>query len=346
MAELVPGVYSTELTMQHGRIWTKRPRVGRDGLLTILGNRRARRNSATRVAFTATAFNARGDAFAAADRRGAVFVFHVALNRYACLKEAKLGAPAYSLDFVRFRPSFNSIVLGLGDARHTVLCLNGESGRAEKTLSGQHHHPVVSVSSHPTRALLLSTSSEAVILWDSDTWSKLHALSGPGGLAVVAARFLVDGERIGVLFRDDAVLMWSTDSFGLLSRLTLPPHEGRANLRCFAATRDGSLVVAGGSNAMLYLWDAASEVVVRVAELPPSASVALQLEFIADSHELLILSDDGRLLSVLFTPTGGCAIQLELAPPACAFTGGCVCVCVRVCACVCVCVCVGVCVCV
>ena len=144
--ERVPGVYTTELTMQpHGRIWTQKPKVGRDGLLTVIGNRRARQNAATRVAFTCVAFNARGDTFAAADKRGAVFLFCVPTNRYTCLKEAKLGSPALSLDFVHHRPSFNTVAVGMGDPRCTVLCLNGESGRAEKTLSGHHAHAVTAV---------------------------------------------------------------------------------------------------------------------------------------------------------------------------------------------------------
>ena len=53
-------------------------------------------------------------------------------------------------------------------------------------------------------------------------------------------------------------------------RYVVPADEGRAGLACFAPT--SSSLVAGGANAMLYLWDLSSEVMGRVAEMPPSVN--------------------------------------------------------------------------
>ena len=53
-------------------------------------------------------------------------------------------------------------------------------------------------------------------------------------------------------------------------RYVVPADEGRAGLACFAPTSES--LVAGGANAMLYLWDLGSEVMGRVAEMPPSAN--------------------------------------------------------------------------
>ena len=54
------------------------------------------------------------------------------------------------------------------------------------------------------------------------------------------------------------------------SRYTVPADEGRAGLACFAPTSES--LVAGGANAMLYLWDLGSAIMGRVAEMPPSAN--------------------------------------------------------------------------
>ena len=277
-----------------------------------------------------------GDTFAAADKRGAVFLFCVPTNRYTCLKEAKLGSPALSLDFVHHRPSFNTVVVGMGDPRCTVLCLNGESGRAEKTLSGHHAHAVTAPSRRTRAGRSCSRGRSGLVLWDAESWAKLHVLSGPGGLAVVAARFVVDGERIAVLFRDDAILVWSAEAFASsrASRCRRARGRGRARaalggggggngggvLRAFAATRDGATFVAGGANAMLYLWDTAAE---RVAASSPSCRRARRRRSRSSTSptraRCSALTDDGRVAALLFTPSG-CAVQLELAPPAVAFT--------------------------
>ena len=146
--------------------------------------------------------------------------------------------------------------------------------------------------------LVATFGAERVVLWNAAaSWEQVQLLGAPGNSSVVAVRLLDD--LVLVLFDDDRILAWCADDFKL--RYQLRVSEGPAGLTCFAAAQ--SLVVAGGRNAMLYFWDTASEVLLRVVELPSSANAAVQVEFLRKSAQVALLGDDGRLL--LLTSTTG-----------------------------------------
>ena len=95
-------------------------------------------------------------------------------------------------------------------------------------------------------------------------------------------------------------------------RYVVPADEGRAGLACFAPT--SSSLVAGGANAMLYLWDLSSEVMGRVAEMPPSVNSVVAVEALHKTDEVAVLGDDGTLLILSFT-LAGCEVVLEIGGP-------------------------------
>lgn len=67
--------YSVVVASSFGRIWTRKPGVQRDGLLTVLqpGGGGPDRGPV----FTAAAFSERADTLATADSAGNVFLFHI-----------------------------------------------------------------------------------------------------------------------------------------------------------------------------------------------------------------------------------------------------------------------------
>ena len=77
-------------------------------------------------------------------------------------------------------------------------------------------------------------------------------------------------------------------------------------------------MVAGGANAMLYKWDVRADEVVSIAELHPSATNVVQLEFVGEGEGALLacLGDDGRIVFLDFTQNDKCKVLIELFPAA------------------------------
>jgi hypothetical protein len=71
--------YTVVVDRKFGRIWTLKPQVQTDGLLTILrGNySQERPGPIVKPQFTAVAFNLKAETLAAADSRGSIFLFHI-----------------------------------------------------------------------------------------------------------------------------------------------------------------------------------------------------------------------------------------------------------------------------
>lgn len=74
-------VYVVELATNFGRIWTSKPSVAPDGLVSVLRNpKRARSGSGGVLAptnFTGVAFSALADTLATVDNYGNLFLFHI-----------------------------------------------------------------------------------------------------------------------------------------------------------------------------------------------------------------------------------------------------------------------------
>lgn len=73
-------VYHLVVASGFGRIWTTRPTIQQDGLLTVLRSSSGRQHKAPgpgRPCFTAVAFSCRAETLATVDNCGNVFLFHI-----------------------------------------------------------------------------------------------------------------------------------------------------------------------------------------------------------------------------------------------------------------------------
>jgi len=130
------------------------------------------------------------------------------------------------------------------------------------------------------------------------------------------------GREVALLFSDSTICMFDADCFAMTRQYILPATEGDVHLTDFDVSIDGKWLVASGRNSMLYLWDMASDVLVLIAEMPPSVASVVQLEFsknFRDPEPLYVLGDDGRVLSLTFNP-GGCVVNFEIVTPNQTFT--------------------------
>lgn len=136
-------VYTLSLRGSHGRIWSRKPQVAADGLLTVIANRLVP-SSIGRVGFTHTAFSPLGDTFISIDERGAIFSFEVLKNRFALVKRG--GPRASAVGFAPRRAG--ELLVGWDDA--SVESYDVSSHLRLNLLKG-HRNSVKSVSFHPHR---------------------------------------------------------------------------------------------------------------------------------------------------------------------------------------------------
>lgn len=312
-----------ELTRSGGRLLTVGTAEAKiDGaLLTVKAGRRSTRQKASGVPFTAVAADGKhAHTLAAGDAAGRVALFDVLRNRYSVWRVPLGGEAIAHLCFVSHGKELvvsaadgSVVVLSVADGSLTARLvetrlnggtLGGYAGGSSAGIpggaGGGDEGAVVPprIVASEEGDVVATFSPLRVVLWNAaDSWQQLQVLGNgkDGGSAGVVAVRLAGGLCL-VLFDSDRILAWEVaDGFSLRFQLSAADDDRTgAGLTCFAAAP--SLVVAGGRNAMVYFWDSASEVLLRVVEMPSSASAVVQLEFLHKSAQVAVLGDDGRLL--------------------------------------------------
>ena len=156
-----------------------------------------------------------------------------------------VGTAVSSMCFSTLRKSELFVACGNGK----VLCFDIDSRRLLKTLSS-HRHPVHTISFHPFKALMTTSSVESLAVWDLKHWKKIRSLGAGSG--VIKSIFTSDGNSLLIAFRDDSIIGWSTDTFEITLRYEVPPRLLPMNITTLVSSPDGKLVIAGGS--VVNLW--------------------------------------------------------------------------------------------
>ena len=272
-----------------GQIFGGRMEARVDGAILQLNASKSRSET---IPYTAVAADAKHDHIvASADGLGRVTIFNLNRNRFTTWRVA--GEAIVALCFVS--PG-KELCASLSDG--TVLCLNvADGGLAARLLdkrqddAGAVNRVSVTTTTDGNGSIVATYNSNCVVVWDAAySWRQVRKLGAPVKSNVVAVRLFDD--LVLVLFNNDCILAWSMEDYNI--RFQLRVSEGSAGLTCFAATEN--LVVAGGSNAMLYFWDTTSEVLLRVVEMPSSCNVVVQVEILSKNAQIAVLGDDGRLL--------------------------------------------------
>jgi hypothetical protein len=241
-------------------------------------------------------FNTRGDALATSDSRGNVYIFRLTKNRYERLQN--VGTAVSSMCFSTLRKSELFVACGNGK----VLCFDIDSRRLLKTLAS-HRHPVHTISFHPFKALMTTSSVESLAVWDLKQWKKIRSLGAGSG--VIKSIFTPDGNALLIAFRDDSVIGWSTVTFEITLRFEVPPRLSPLNITSLASSSDGKLVIAGGKRRELMVWNLASQEPLLSVQLPTSVHQVIDLAFLPDSGSVSVLADDGRVRFVEIRVPGG-----------------------------------------
>lgn len=218
--------------------------------------------------------------------------------------------PATSLTYRP--PSSSTLLTGHSNGSITRI-INGEQTEFRTSV---HQHPVRYISS--SSSIVLSVSQDKAVVWRDDGEKLKVSRSMPGDFRCGRTLSSPNSTEVGLLFSDSSIACYDADCFAMTRQYTLPAVEGDAALSSFDVSPDGKFLVAAGNNAMLYLWDLSSDVLMYIAEMPPSASAVVQLEY-AKSYSsgvplLYVLGDDGRILALAFNPSG-CKVVFEIFSP-------------------------------
>ncbi len=166
----------------------------------------------------------------------------------------------------------------------TARIWDAASGKALAVLEG-HKDAVWNACFSPDGSRVLSTSEDgSAILWDTASGQQLFTLKGHTG-PVFGAAFSPDGARAFTGSLDRTVRVWDTAT-GKELRVLLG-HGG--GVRDISVSGDGKYLVSVSEDGMARLWDLAQyESLITFPEVH-------RARFLSSSHELAIVSSDGRV---------------------------------------------------
>jgi len=257
---LTPADSATQLCGASGAIWTKKPTVGKNGIIGIVANPHWRETESWRPVTVDLAWSGSAGSFAAISERGSVVELHPRQNKFKTLSKA--NSAGFVVEFSKFRD--NEVMAGFSDGTVGVW----SAGRRQATLAA-HTEAVQSIVPLDA-ATFITSSSQNAALWSSTSWTKLKVMhmqaAGTRLVSVKAA-----SGTVVALMSDSSMAVWDADKMTLESspqprhRLVLPEDEADVKLTCLAQSPGGAFAAAGGDNGSIYVWDTRSGV-----RTPPS----------------------------------------------------------------------------
>ncbi len=96
--------------------------------------------------------------------------------------------------------------------------------------------------------------------------------------------FLPFSNTILSCFKDDSIHAWNSESLDYKYAIP-PPHSPTPHYRCFTASGDGRLLVAGGRSSFIHVWKIETRQLLRIIQLPSKVRLVKQLLFLSNSLE-------------------------------------------------------------
>ncbi|XP_067054665.1 TBC1 domain family member 31-like isoform X2 [Acropora muricata] len=275
-----------------GKIWQRKPSPSpEEGLIVSISHSASSAFSlhGRNIRFLRTAFNTTGEAFAAGDHQGNIFVFDLGKNR--------TGTPCTAISFCLRRK--NEVLVAFAD--NSLRCYDTESHELVSWMRGEDSS-IHSISIHASGRYALTSANSVAQLWDLDTFSRKRTLNGAQTVGIQQVLFLPLSNSIVTCFKDDSLFVWDSETLKCKFQLPVPPDENKQpHYRALATPRDGRLLVAGGRSRFLHVWNLENKRLLHVIQLPAKVRLARQLEFMNDSFDggasqtLGVLSQDGLL---------------------------------------------------
>ena len=219
-------------------------------------------------------------------------------DRYVRVRDTSTGSvlrtmyTGYYVYSAAWSPDGSKIVSTAQDNK--VRVWDSKTGALISTLSG-HYNMVFSVSFSPDGQKIVSWSSDATIVWSTETWEKLTTKSGfkvfsfsPTGTT---------GTKIVSGFDKYVVV---TDFEQGTELMRLQGHEGEVNSVSFSP--DGSKIVSGSNDKTVRVWD--SQTGAQLKNLTGHTGEVNSVVFSPDGSHIVSGSSD-KTVRVWDTQTGG-----------------------------------------
>ncbi|KAJ1925987.1 hypothetical protein IWQ60_004194 [Tieghemiomyces parasiticus] len=242
----------------------------------------------------------------AVDQRGDIWAFDWDHNSYKLV--ARTGVTATVIG--RTAPDNVRYVIGLANRSLKVY---KPGGMSQCTRVNTHSAPPHSISLHPTLPLCLSASPEDIVVWDTDTWCKLHVLPAHPS-KILQAGYSPCGRHIVACFSTDTIVLWDAETFAKVWKVKAPPrnphhatdadraalYEADASavaprLATFAVDDRGTMMIAGGRTMSLWVWDLQVQCLTQEFTTPVLGDGVAQLDFIRGTQIVLVVTMAGRV---------------------------------------------------
>lgn len=198
----------------------------------------------------------------------------------------------------------NFLIVGRSDGGLHVF--NTET-RVELKYFTQHTKAIFSISINEHKQHCYAADADGnVSVWDMESWSLLIYLPlDCGKIREVAVSN--DGSRIAICGQDGFLRVFAVDTFNEI--ITIRGHKDGATAACFDATSN-DLLISGGKDAMLRLWDLPSGACLK--EIPAHNFAVYKILQVGDYYvstsrdkTVKIWSDDLQFLKRLDRKEGG-----------------------------------------
>lgn len=208
---------------------------------------------------------------------------------YSFAEKKAFSATDGQISAIAWHPKRPWIALGGGDGKVKVLDL---PGKREVVMRGGHDEWVTEVAwSAGGRYLVTTSTDNTVLIWDVTTRRRVKKLDGHNG-DVKALAVSDDLTRVASGSVDRNVVVWNTKDGSEIARYYYPNSVYTLQF----LPDDPSLLLVGGRNATIDVWDYVSDQRAERVDAPRDS--VFDMQFLGDSSNFVTVGADGRLLVV------------------------------------------------
>lgn len=226
-----------------------------------------------------------------------LYIVHLKENRYYFLNRLVQKCTA-----LVYHPQKEN-VLFLATEATSVYHIDVESGNVAVLVG--HLHPVTGISVAHQSSLIVTHNHREVFLWDNHELKLLSKLKIDHQVLVVSAFDVWQRSELLVCFKNGSLLAWSSTSREQKTSISIPRNI-EDQFTAFNISSDGSWVVGCSSGQLMLVYSLVSRTVVRVLQLPKTATNVHQLAFMPHIHPthqqvLAVLNTCGNLTIIDFS---------------------------------------------
>ena len=157
------------------------------------------------------------------------------------------------------------------------------------TFKGGHKYSITSISTNNASTVSLSCSRECVIIWDQDSFKKVKTLASKT-VGLSQALFTNSGTYLVTCLKSD-LFVWDSTTCQFLFKLSIPDSKWKqqdVDITTFYLSDDEKVLIAGGANPSLFVWNFENRKLVRIFSLPTQSIASKKIKLSPDAQVSVI----------------------------------------------------------